>query len=70
MLRWTKFSSVLRTSLTSSQPSAPRTFPGGLEKELGGPRAPRAAITVDDDAAFIEGGSRSSRDGPTGGEAL
>ncbi|KAK5111936.1 hypothetical protein LTR85_011683 [Meristemomyces frigidus] len=52
------------------KPSAPRTFPGGLEKELGGPRAPRAAITVDDDAAFIEGGSRSSRDGPTLGEAL
>ncbi|KAK4541887.1 hypothetical protein LTR36_007251 [Oleoguttula mirabilis] len=52
------------------KPSAPRTFPDGLEKELGGPRAPRAAVTVDDDAAFISGGSRSSRDGPTLGEAL
>ncbi|KXL51488.1 MAG: hypothetical protein FE78DRAFT_118889, partial [Acidomyces sp. 'richmondensis'] len=30
------------------KPSATRTFPGGLEAELGGPRAPRAAMEEDD----------------------
>jgi len=60
----------IRTRLTYRQPSAPRTFVDGLEKELGGPRAPRAAVTPYDDAAFIEGGSRSSRDGPKLNEAL
>ena len=53
-----------------SKPSVPRTFPDGLEKELGGPRAVRAAKTIDDDAAIISGGSRSSIDGPTLGEVL
>nr|POE69077.1 hypothetical protein CFP56_72784 [Quercus suber] len=42
------------------RPSAPRTYPGGLEKELGGPRAPRARKTEDDDAALVEQGSRST----------
>ncbi|KAK0841969.1 hypothetical protein LTR03_009601 [Friedmanniomyces endolithicus] len=43
--------------------SAPRTFPDGLEKELGGPLAPRAAMTDAgfDDASYVEGGSRSSK---------
>ncbi|KAK3112645.1 hypothetical protein LTR53_010868 [Teratosphaeriaceae sp. CCFEE 6253] len=47
------------------RPSAPRTFPDGLEKELGGPLAPRAAVANHgfDDAASVEGGPRSSRDG-------
>ncbi|KAK5130182.1 hypothetical protein LTR08_002391 [Meristemomyces frigidus] len=58
------------SQLYPDKPSVPRTFPDGLEKELGGPRAVRAATTVDDDAAIISGGSRSSRDGPTLGEVL
>ncbi|EMC99310.1 hypothetical protein BAUCODRAFT_31628 [Baudoinia panamericana UAMH 10762] len=41
-------------------PATPRRFPDGLEKELGGPRAPRAPIALDDDASYIEGGSRAS----------
>ncbi|KAK0249449.1 hypothetical protein B0A54_03706 [Friedmanniomyces endolithicus] len=47
------------------RPSAPRTFPDGLEKELGGPLAPRGAMTDAgfDDASYVEGGSRSSKTG-------
>ncbi|KAK5678657.1 hypothetical protein LTS10_009101 [Elasticomyces elasticus] len=41
--------------------SAPRTFPDGLEKELGGPLGVRAAVTEFDDASYVEGGSRSSK---------
>ncbi|TKA78333.1 hypothetical protein B0A55_03613 [Friedmanniomyces simplex] len=43
--------------------SAPRTFPDGLEKELGGPLAPRAPMTDAgfDEASYVEGGSRSSK---------
>ncbi|TKA33114.1 hypothetical protein B0A50_00667 [Salinomyces thailandicus] len=43
------------------RPSMPRTYPGGLETELGGPKAVRAAMTEDDVNAIIEGGGRSSR---------
>ncbi|KAI6885276.1 hypothetical protein KC363_g2842 [Hortaea werneckii] len=35
--------------------SVPRTYPGGLEAELGGPEAPRAAMTEADMRAIIEG---------------
>ncbi|KAK5109322.1 hypothetical protein LTR62_007091 [Meristemomyces frigidus] len=41
--------------------SIPRTFPDGLEKELGGPLSPRAPIAPFDSASFVEGGSRSSK---------
>lgn len=34
------------------KPSAPRTFPGGLEAELGGPKAVRARMTEDDETAL------------------
>ncbi|KAF2768823.1 hypothetical protein EJ03DRAFT_273550 [Teratosphaeria nubilosa] len=42
------------------KPAVPRTFEGGLEEEMGGPRAVRARKTGDDDAAWIQGGSRST----------
>ncbi|KAK4551873.1 hypothetical protein LTR86_010869 [Recurvomyces mirabilis] len=42
------------------RPAVPRTFPDGLEKEMGGPLAPRAAVAPFDDASYIQGGSRST----------
>jgi NADH dehydrogenase (ubiquinone) 1 beta subcomplex subunit 8 len=34
------------------QPAVPRTFPGGLEKELGGPAAVRARMTDDEESVL------------------
>jgi NADH dehydrogenase (ubiquinone) 1 beta subcomplex subunit 8 len=34
------------------KPSAPRTFPGGLEAELGGPRAVIARKSEDEESAL------------------
>lgn len=46
--RWISVVDMLILIPCDIQPSAPRTFPGGLEAELGGPTAVRARMSEDE----------------------